>query len=228
MSRMDKLRSHRRLTVDPLFGVCEIANLRPANIDTGTGTSPSGSTGGAGGSAGLAGQASSAAGAGTAGVGNILPWLYPTADFRNFDKGPSPTGNNGNPTGVVALPAIGATSTILQFRIDNGRAGKITQMGIDYVANGGAAYTQGILPAQLTFSLSADGKTIFRDYDQFQFLLGAVSAPTPINGLMLREGQVIALTVKNVSIVVTTQFLAARLLGYTFGEKFWSKLMGAQ
>ena len=167
-------------------------------------------------------------GAGTAGVGNLLPWLYPTADFQNFDKAPT---TNNPATGTVALPAIGATATVLQFRVDNGRMGKITQIGIDFVANGAAGaslYTQGVLPAQLIFSLQADGKTSFRDYEQFNYLPGAVSAPTPINGLMLMEGQVITLTVENVSIVVATQFIAARLLGYTFSKKLWPKIMGMQ
>jgi hypothetical protein len=166
---------------------------------------------------GAAAASSATSGAGTAGVGNLLPWLYPTADFVNFDK-----------YGAVALPAIGATATILTFKVDNGRMGKITQLGIDFVANGGAAYTQGIVPAQLIFSIQADGKTSFRDYEQFQFLPGAVSAPTPINGLMLREQQTITVTVKNVSIVVTTQFLSARVLGYTFSKKLWPKIMGLQ
>jgi hypothetical protein len=162
-------------------------------------------------------------GAGTAGVGNLLPWLYPTADFVNFDK-----------FGVVALPANdGATvATILKFRVDNGRMAKITQVGIDFVPNGGAVYTQGLVTAQLKFSIQADGKTSFRDYEQFFFLPGAVSAPTPINGLMLREGQVITITVVNsnaaAGIAVTTQSLAARVLGYTFSKKLWPKIMGLQ
>jgi hypothetical protein len=155
-------------------------------------------------------------------VGNLLPWLYPTADFKNFDK-----------YGAVALPANdGVTlATILKFTVPNGRMAKITQIGIDFVANGGAAYTQGLVVAQLIFSLQADGKP-FSDYEQFPFLPGAVSAPTPINGLMLREGQVITLTVKNsngaAGIVVTTQSLAARILGYTFSKKLWPRIMGLQ
>jgi hypothetical protein len=157
-------------------------------------------------------------GAGTAGVGNLLPWLYPTADFVNFDK-----------FGAVALPAAGgAAATILKFRVDNGRMGKITQMGIDFVANGGAAYVQGIVPPQLTFSIQADGKTSFRDYEQFFFLQGAVSAPTPINGLMLRERDEVHIAVFNVSLTVSTQFVTARALGYSFSKKYWSRLMGPQ
>lgn len=173
------------------------------------------------GGAAAATSSTGTAGAGTAGVGNLLPWLYPTADFVNFDK-----------FGAVALPAAGgAAATILKFRVDNGRMAKITQVGIDFVSNGGAVYSQGILPPQLIFSIQADGKTSFRDYEQFFFLPGAVSAPTPINGLMLREGQLITVLVTNPGaggIIATTQFLSARVLGYTFSKKLWPKIMGLQ
>jgi hypothetical protein len=212
---------------------------RPPRFGTGTGvespafgSSPRIGTGslapgGSGASSSSSPNDQTQTGAGTAGVGNLLPWLYPTADFVNFDKGPKDSGLP-TATGAVALPAIGTTATVLKFRVDNGRMGKITQMGIDFVANGGAVYVQGIIPAQLSFSLQADGKTSFRDYEQFQFLPGAVSAPTPINGLMLRDGQVITLLVTNLAVVVTTQFISARLLGYTFSKKLWPKIMGLQ
>jgi hypothetical protein len=185
----------------------------------GTGTGP-GSGGGVG-SGAAAGPASpsTSAGSGTAGVGNMLPWLYPTADFRNFDK-----------FGSVALPAIGATAIILKFTVDNGRNGKATQLGIDYVfVTGSAAYLQGSLPAPLTFSIQANGKP-FKDYEQFQFSPGAVSAPTPINGLMLKENDVITILVTNNTIVVTagTQWLAARMLGYNFSKNLMPKILGLQ
>lgn len=173
------------------------------------------------------GQAQQQSGAGTAGIGNLLPWLYPTADFKNFDK-----------FGAVALPPVGTWADILVFSVEQGRAGKITQIGIDFVQNGGAAYTQGLAVAQLKFFLGVNGSPAtpnrpgkpFADYtpNNFLFLPGAVSAPTPINGLMLRERDEVHVAVFNVNIVVTTQSLAARVLGYSFSKKYWSKLMGPQ
>jgi hypothetical protein len=191
---------------------------------TGTGSS-SGGSGGSGASAGAVPTAASS-GAGTVGLANA-PHLYPTPDFRNFDKGPNSV------TGVVALPAIGATATILTWVVDNGRNGKITQLGIDYVivpGSGAAVFTQGLSPAQLIFSITSNGKTIFKDYEQFSFSPGAVSAPTPINGLMLKENNVIAITVKNVSIVVSAgnQFLSARAVGYTFSKNLMPPILGLQ
>lgn len=196
----------------------------------GTGTGGGGGVTGGTGAAPSAG-AGSTAGGGTAGVGNVLPWLYPTADFKNFDKGPG----NGDAAGVgaVALPAIGASAVILQFKVPNGRCGKITQMGIDFVTSPSPAtpaiYLQGSLPAPLTFNLTTNGKP-FQDYGFFQFSPGAVSAPTPINGVMLFENNLIVLSVTNNTVVVTAgeQWLAARIMGYYFSKNLMPKIMGMQ
>lgn len=137
------------------------------------------------------------------------PWLLPPADFLNFDK-----------YGAVALPAIAATATILSFKVPQGRNGRITGLGIDFTANGGAAFTQNVLPAQLTFSIGADQyAAAFADYEQFTYLPGAVSLPVSIAGVMVKEGQTITVTVTNNTIVATTQFLGARLLGYWYPKK---------
>src|SRR5207302_1700004 len=127
--------------------VCRgLAAIFPPRGGVGTGTGggglPSSGVGTSGADVGL----SKATGAGTAGIGNLLPWLYPPADYKNFDK-----------YGAVALPAIGTWADILVFSVEQGRAGKITQFGIDFVANGGAAYTQGLVTAQLKFFLGVNG-----------------------------------------------------------------------
>jgi len=220
---------------DPFFGALERANIlppRPAMGGGGTGTG--GGSGGGGGTAGggsvptAATAAPEATGAGTAGIGNLLPWLYPTADFKNVDK-----------FGAVALPAIGAWADILVYSVEQGRCQKITQLGIDFVQNGGTAYVQGTVPPQLRFFIGVNGSPAiagrpgrpFADYSgpNFAFLPGAVSAPTPVNGLMLRERDELHIAVFNVSVVVTgKESLAARALAYSFSKKYWSKLMGTQ
>jgi hypothetical protein len=180
-------------------------------------------------------DSSTGTGSGSAGIGNLLPWLYPTADFKNFDKGPF-LATSGSSSGAVALPAVGSWADILIFSLEPGRAGKITQLGIDFIVNGGAVFTQGIVPAQMRFFIGVNGSPAiagrpgkpFPDYASFSFLPGAVSAPTPINGLMLRERDEVHIAVQNLSVVVTTQFLAARALGYSFSKKYWSRRMGPQ
>ena len=166
--------------------------------------------------------------------GNLTPWLFPTSDFLAFDKGP---GTGDNATGAVALPALTATSTVLQFTVPNGRNGRIAAIGINVVPNGGAAFVPGILPPQLAFSIAADqppgaaAGTVpgaFPDYGMFNFLPGAVIQPTPVAGLMIFEGQLITVTVTNLTLAVTTQFVAARLLGYFFPKKRQPKDAGYQ
>jgi hypothetical protein len=192
--------------------------------NTGTG---SGTGGGGAGAAPASDAATAGKAGGAASVGNLLPWLYPTADFLNLDKGPG-TGLSSGP-GAVAIPAIGTTVIILAFKVPRGRNGKITQLGIDFIANGGAVYNQGIVPAPLTFSISTDQKGYaFADYEQFQYSPGAVSAPTPINGLMIKEDQTIFVKVTNNTIVVTTQFLAARVLGYLYSKNLEPKMLAYQ
>lgn len=234
MSRKRFLDECRRwMEKDPFFGALDRAGLRCLTCGgsfgggTGTGTGTGGGVGG-GAAAGAASPASlspESTGSGTAGIGNLLPWLYPTADFKNVDK-----------FGAVAIPAIGAWSDILVYSGEPGRCQKITQLGIDYVQNGGAVYVQGVVPAQLLFFIGVNGSPAiagrpgrpFADYSKFAFLPGAVSAPTPINGLMLRERDELHVAVFNVSLAVTTQSLAARVLAYSFSKKYWSKLMGPQ
>jgi hypothetical protein len=157
--------------------------------------------------------------------GNLTPWLLPTSDFLNMDK-----------FGSVALPAIGATATVLQFTVAQGRFGRVDSLGIDFVANGGVAFVPGVVPATLLFSITADTVTpgaggaagAFPDYGQFSFLPGTVIRPTPIAGLMLLEGQTITVTVTNVSLAVTTQFVAARLKGYWYPKRRQPRSAGFQ
>lgn len=153
---------------------------------------------------------------------NQAPWLIQPSDFVNLDVGPSPT------NGVIALPATSGTPTpILTYAVPNGRYGKIIALGIDFIANGGAAYTPGALPAELTFSITIDGRVV-NGYENFQFLPGSVTHPTYIAGLMLKENQTVIIGVVNLSLAVTTQSIAARILGYLYSKKLHSNLSGFQ
>lgn len=141
--------------------------------------------------------------------GNKTPWLLPTSDFLNLDK-----------YGAVLLPAIGASATILTFTVAQGRNCRVNQLGIDFTANGGAAFVQNFLPFQLQFSIVTDNPLQpLPDYGSFNYLPGAVSLPVPIAGLMLKEGQVVNVLVKNLTLAVTAQTLGARLLGYLYPKK---------
>ncbi len=162
---------------------------------------------------------------------NRSQWLFPSADYIDFEKGPvqgftgQPGANGG--LGVVALPAIGTQATILQFTVPKGRNGKVTAIGIDFVPNGGAALVALALPAPLTFTIQQNG-TPFADLGSFNYLPGSVGTPCPIAGLTLLEGQVVDVLVTNNSLAVTTQFLACRLQGYFYNKTLAPSKLGYQ
>jgi len=151
--------------------------------------------------------------------GNAYPWLYPTSDFQNFDK-----------WGSIALPAIASTATIgsggapssMPWAVPKGFNGFIKTMAAELVANGGAAWTPGVLPAQLTLSILR-GASPPPDYGNFAYSPGTVQSPTPIAGIPIKEGFQISISVANVSLAVTTQFVTARLQGYYYGKQLEPK-----
>ncbi len=162
---------------------------------------------------------------------NHAQWLFPSADFIDFEKGPvqgftGQAGANGG-LGIVALPAIGSTATILQFTVPKGRNGKVTAIGIDFNANGGAAANPLSLPAPLTFTVQ-EAQSPFADFGSFNYLPGSVGTPCPIAGLTLLEGQVVQVNVTNNSVVVTTQFVACRMQGYFYNKTLAPAKLGYQ
>jgi hypothetical protein len=158
--------------------------------------------------------------------GNQFPWLYPTSDFQHFDK-----------YSTVALPAIAGTpagfTSITQganqnfnlpFTVPAGYNGFIKTVGIDFVANGGAAWTQGVIPQQLAFRILVNGVPA-TDYGNFAFSPGTVPSPTALAGVPIKEKNVVEVDVWNLAIAVTTQFVEARLQGYFYGKHLEPKDM---
>jgi hypothetical protein len=210
-----------------LFGLMELRRFRPApppgggggdfgggggGGQAGGGSAGGGAAGGSGGSAGSSAGSGAPSGAGGGqNVYNLAPWLILPSDFLDIDK-----------YGAVALPAIGATGQILQFKIPSGRQAKITGIGMDFQANGATGtglYSQDVLPFQLEFTLTTDAiGTGFGDFSLFNYMPGSVSDPMGIAGLMCQEGQTITLSVENVSVVLAapTQFIGAHIQGYSF------------
>jgi len=159
--------------------------------------------------------------------GNSYPWLYPTSDFQNFDK-----------YGTVALGAANALTSIggtiagqvitlnaasnMPWFVPNGFNGFIKTVALDFVANGGAAWTQGVLPPQLQFGLYVNKNPVI-DYGQFFYSPGLVIAPSPIAGVHIKEQNLVQMFVTNLTLVNTTQFVEARLQGYYYGKQLEPK-----
>lgn len=154
--------------------------------------------------------------------GNLFPWLFPTADFRNFDK-----------FGSVALPAATTATIIGDGNIANGNSmpwnvpkgynGFIRALGIEFVPNASAnLWTPGVLPQQLGFTILVNNKPAY-DYGNVAYSPGLVDAPTPIFGIPIKEGNLVEVRVTNYTITADTQFVMARLLGFYYGKQFEPK-----
>jgi len=184
------------------------------------------SSGGAGGSASTP-EAVGTVTPGGPSFGNAYPWLYPTSDFFNFDK-----------YGTVALGAAAAVTSIggtlannvitnnaasnLPWFVPQGYNGYIKTLALDFVANGGAAWTQGVLPPELQFALFVNNQPVF-DYGAFFYSPGLVIAPTPIAGVPIKQQNLVQMFVTNLTLANTTQFVEARLQGYYYGTQFQPK-----
>lgn len=204
----------------------------PGGFSNTGGASGTGGAGAAGG--GAAASGSGAGGAGGAGAGqgtsvyNQAAWLLQPSSFLDIDK-----------FGAVALPAVGVTAPFAwdgtPFKVPSGRHAKITGIGIDFQPNGSTAaaeiFQQDVLPYQLAFMLttSASG-TSFGDFALFHYLPGSVSNPMGIAGLMVKEGQTITVSVKNIGVTVGAgpQFLGVHLQGYSYPKNLEPKNMGYQ
>jgi hypothetical protein len=155
-------------------------------------------------------------------AGNAYPWLYPTADFRSFDK-----------FGAQALAAIGAETVIgdanlghgnsMPWNVPKGYNGFIKAIAIEFVPNGSMnLWTPGVLPQQLSFIILVDGKPAY-DYGNIAYSPGAINSPTPIAGVPIKENNVVQVAMLNKTITVDTQFVMARLQGYYYGKQFEPK-----
>ena len=143
--------------------------------------------------------------------GSIRP-----SSFQHLDK-----------YGTLALPAIAAqggaiiganAASTMPWTVPQGFNGFLKTLALEFVANGGAAWTPGVLVAgvpPLQFILMVNGHPA-TDYGNICYSPGAINSPTPFAGVPIKEGNLVEVLVLNNSIVVTTQFVEARLQGYYY------------
>ncbi len=122
-----------------------------------------------------------------------------------------PDGVPFDPTAYIALPAIGATSTVLSITVSDGYVGVIRNLGNVFVGSG---WTEG--SGSLIWQLLANGGVV-RNYDNIVSSLGSVNNPRPVGGggaIIVPEGMQIILQVNNVSLNVGGAQVGARLGGW--------------
>jgi hypothetical protein len=134
----------------------------------------------------------------------LPPWIYPPPEFWPIDQ-----------IAYVAVPAIGAQATIVSFQVPPGQNGIILSYGNDFVGGGWVEGTGAILWQITRDNAAVDG------YDAIPASLGSPSSPTRHpSGFRIFENQIVALVVKNISVVVAGQQSGGRLAGFYYPKMY--------
>lgn len=128
----------------------------------------------------------------------------------NFEP---PEGIEWSPTGYVALPAIGASATVVQRQIPRGQNAIMNFIANEFI---GAGFQQG--QGAVTWTLYLDFEQLIPapNFNTILSSLGSVNAPRRLNGIRVKENQLLTLQVTNVSIVVAGQLIGGLLGGYDY------------
>lgn len=110
----------------------------------------------------------------------------------------------------VTIPAIGATATVVSFTVPRGRNGYIRRIANVFVGGGFVDFSGGLIWQIL---LDQTKNVVAPGFDNIVASLGAVSNPTMVDGIHVMENNLVALIVKNISVVVSGQEIGGRLGG---------------
>lgn len=141
-----------------------------------------------------------------ASISQLPVWLFRPPDGQSFDFAAS-----------VGIPAIGAAAVIVvSFTVPNGYNGIINRIANQIV---GGAFTDGsgALVWQIATNMNNPGSPIIApNYNAIISSLGATQLPSEISGIPIRQAQLVALLVKNVSVVAAGQIITGRLGGFFY------------
>jgi hypothetical protein len=138
-------------------------------------------------------------------------WVHPPAAWENLDM-----------SGYAALPAIGATATILSFTVPTGRNGVIKKLANNFVGGGWVEGSGSVVWKILVNGTAPPGAN---SYNSILDSLGAIASPTEIAGFRIMENQVVSVVITNVNIVVAGQLVGARLAGWYYPKDLESDSM---
>jgi len=124
-----------------------------------------------------------------------------------------PEGEEFTPAAYVALPAIGASAVIVQFLVPEGRNGIVNRFANVFVGGGFTEGSGGVVWQLFQdFTVGA----VVPNFDNIVSSLGSVNNAKVLNGIRIKENQLVTLVVKNVSIVVSGQLVGGLLGGFTY------------
>jgi hypothetical protein len=116
----------------------------------------------------------------------------------------------------VPLPAIGTQAIVASVLIPEGRMAMVKRIGNVYVGGGFQEGQGGVVWQILLDGTNPTNPVVAPFFDNILASLGGVSNPSAIDGIRVKEGNLLQLIVKNVSIAVAGQFIGGRLGGYFY------------
>lgn len=115
----------------------------------------------------------------------------------------------------ITIPAIGAQAIVAQYKVPDGSNGILNALANVFVG-GGFTEGQGSIVWQLFQDFTPGGGVVAADFDTIVASLGSVNNPAKLNGIRIKENQLVTLLVKNVSVVVAGQLIGGLLGGYSY------------
>lgn len=132
---------------------------------------------------------------------DLPPWLYPPAAREPFEW-----------AGSAIMPAAGATGVaVVSFTVPQARNGVIVRIG-NTTTNG--SFTDG--SGQLIWMLLQNGVPI-ENFENIVNQLGSVTQPSEVSSIQVRAGDLIQLSVQNVSLPANGQ-VSGRVGGWYYAQ----------
>jgi hypothetical protein len=116
----------------------------------------------------------------------------------------------------VLLPAIGAQAVVVSLSIPEGRMAMVKRIANVFVGGGFTEGQGGVVWQILLDGTNPINPVVAPFFDNIVASLGSVNSPSKIDGIRVKEGNLLQLIVKNVSIVVSGQLVGGRLGGYFY------------
>ena len=126
-----------------------------------------------------------------------------------------PEGVEFRPHAYVTIPNQGASSVVVQFKVPRGYNGILNRLANEFVGGG---FQQGA--GLITWQLFLDDITgVFApNFQNIVASLGSVNNPTILNGIRIKENQLVTLQVSNANpgVVPAGQLIGGLLGGYFY------------
>ncbi len=127
----------------------------------------------------------------------------------------------------VAIPVVGGNAVVVQFVVPEGRNGMIKRIANVFIG-GGFQEGQGLIVWKLFQDFQGGAGPIVPNFENIVASLGSVSNPSHIDGIRVKESQVVTLQVLNVApgVVPAGQLIGGRLGGYFYPKDLDPPNMG--